>query len=503
MIARFGRWWTHDLPPLDGRLRFAIYALLLGLGYRTFVERIPSALSRCPPELYEPAGLMQIVAGAGLGLPELGAWLPAARWLLVVCWVCSALGLLGRAPMLLTGLGTLGFWGAYKGCTPTGHTWHLPALTLLWFGLFAAPDARWSLDAVLARRFRGYPFRPERRGTLAASGFARKLVLVCSSYILFAAGVSKLREAGLAWADGQSLQHYLLYYTGERKAGFGWLFDALVAHPWAAVAASLGTLLIELGAPAAIFLPRLRIPLLLAASLLHAGIAAVMIPRYFPQSVCYLAAADWSGLGRAWRSRRGGRQDPARDPPAGATLAVWRSGLAAALGCGLAGVLLVGLWRGLEWYPLTTIPMYSSYFSEGVIAGYPAEYLESREGLVEVSRRYLRTQQPWILKFHLPRLVRFVLVSDASPQTRVVRYEDLRRAGLDWVLALRVTEHVTRHLAADAQPAGGLDAATPAAELLRKLKPYIAKLPEARGYDGLELQLELRDGPWLLARTAL
>lgn len=91
----------------------------------------------------------------------------------------------------------------------------------------------------------------------------------------FSAAVTKLRESGLAWADGRLLR-VLVASEGVNTAGpLRGLRELFAASPWAARAGSIATLGIELGAVALVFRPTRRYG---AVGLLgmHAMIIALM-----------------------------------------------------------------------------------------------------------------------------------------------------------------------------------------------------------------------------------
>ena len=90
------RWWLYTLPPLDGRLRFVVYALLFVLSW-THVAGIlagPELVFSAPAYAYTPRGLAGLVLG---GRPA-PTWVMPLRALTALTWVAAAIGLLASSP---------------------------------------------------------------------------------------------------------------------------------------------------------------------------------------------------------------------------------------------------------------------------------------------------------------------------------------------------------------------------------------------------------------------
>jgi hypothetical protein len=512
---RLGRWWTCDLPPLDGRLRFIVYAGLFYFGGLSFYNKIAPGIANCPPEFYQFDGVMQLFSPLLEGSPQrLASTLYALRPILVGAWILSAIGFLGRTPMMVAGLLLFYFWGALSGCTMTNHTWHLPVYTLLILGFFAHVDPKWSVDGFLAKRFKRYPFgRTEAAQGLTSSGFARKLVLVAAVYTLFAGGIMKLRESGLAWMDGESLRFYLEDFSGMRWSGWGWLYDFTLANSWVIQAMSIFTIVFELGALAAIFWPGARFPVVVMAWILHLGISRLMIPQYFPQSICYLLIVNWGLVGSGFR-RRMRRSAPAPEARSCTVSPCPSRALtcAAAIGTVFAGSLCWTLVRAREWYPFTHVPMYSSYFSEKSFMGYPKDELSHLETWREISRRWIKTDRPWYFKFAMSEYLHFALensMSDAASTPEFLVLEDKQLASNNRGTTLAGTERRAVHDVAE-QLAHGEDGFekepgddAPATEFLRAMLPLARNIPESKHYSHLSLQFMLNGEYHRLARIPL
>jgi hypothetical protein len=103
-------------------------------------------------------------------------------------------------------------------------------------------------------------------------------------------------RGGFAWADGATLQYYLL------ERGFPsslWVASSL---PLCRVL-SWGALLFELAFPVVIFARRLRLPLLVAGVLFHVGNYVLLDLAFWPVPATYLLVMPWSEVRAALRVR--------------------------------------------------------------------------------------------------------------------------------------------------------------------------------------------------------
>jgi hypothetical protein len=364
--------------------------MLLALGWNDLIRRAVRAANDCPDGLFEPAGIMQWVVAAGANRAGLATALSLLQWPLIAAWFCAAVGLGGRLPLMITAAGVAFFVACTKCCAaPVNHTWDFPMLSLLAIGILCRPD-RWSLDHVISNRFPSWPFSTSQEHTEDLSGFARKLVLLFLVYSLFAAGVTKIRTGGLAWMDGQSLLYYLSHSDVTRTSLGRPLRAFLLEHPTVVTGLSVGTILLEIGSLFALFITRLRWPLILCAWAFHVGIFLLMPPKYGPQMICYLMVAEWSIFTSASRSHllvslAGWRAPPktysaAPLPRPGVQLAVIFSSSV------ISGLLLMTVCAQREWFPLSHVPMYSSYNSPDRIGPFPRGLYGSMPGLRQVGR---------------------------------------------------------------------------------------------------------------------
>lgn len=139
--------------------------------------------------------------------------------------------------------------------------------------------------------------------------FGWPIRLICAvtvaTYLL--AGLAKLRLTGLDWIDGEVLRSHLAH-DAVRKIQVGSVHSAfglwLAQYDWPARILSPFTLLLELGAPLALFSRRIAVGWAIGAWTFHVGVLLTMaIAFIYPISGVGLAALlpaeriwDWRGL---------------------------------------------------------------------------------------------------------------------------------------------------------------------------------------------------------------
>lgn len=151
-----------------------------------------------------------------------------------------------------------------------------------------------SLDAWMRKR------QPQNGGQYRWSIQLVRLIFVS---IFLAAGLSKLRAAGLSWVTSDTLRNYILenQYVFHQAAAVSWgrpLADWLVQHPgWCKALAGL-SLALELSAPAALISRRARTLLIPALFAFQVGNALLLYQDFF---FAYLGLyAFWA----PWRSSK-------------------------------------------------------------------------------------------------------------------------------------------------------------------------------------------------------
>ncbi len=378
-------WTRAGYAPLDGRVRAIFYGLVLVVGARFFAVTIPAAVRDVPAELYDRSGLLGIVVddrATALWLVEL------LRFPVLAGLVLAMVGLGGRLPQLVAGCGAFVMIGAYLGGTGSGHAWYVAIFAIIVLGLTHRPNA-WSLDAVLARRWPRTRLarRPDR------SAFGRQLILLYVVFTLVAGGVAKLVDGGWRWLDGRSIQWYLAEH-GAPKGGVGsslteWILD----HGWLAVAVSTFTIVVELGAVVTLFAPGTRLLYFaVLAPVFHLGIAVLMLPEFFPQLITYVLLVEWAAVD--WRRPFTLRRRTARTAAGSPRWTV-------AVTVALTAVLAASMLARIEWYPLTNIPMYSSYVNGEEISGIPMDTFADEQLLCAATGQLQAPNRPWYTPIHL------------------------------------------------------------------------------------------------------
>ncbi len=197
-----------------------------------------------------------------------------------LCVILAALGLLTRmatAVSFVLGLYVIGLQFNY------GYLHWAHAIVPLVMGVLAlAPCAdACSLDALI-RKYR-------RRQRASAGGqyhWPVQLVRVIFVTIFFAAGLSKLRAAGLSWVMSDTLRHYLLenQYVFHADAMNAWtrpLVEWLVGYPVLCRILAALTLVVELSAPLALVSPGARLLLIPTLFLFQVGNALLLYQDFF------------------------------------------------------------------------------------------------------------------------------------------------------------------------------------------------------------------------------
>jgi hypothetical protein len=265
LLGSLDRWWMAPAPP--ERLA-ALRILVGGFALIYLLARLPYFLSHAhfDPNQYRPVGILALVLDRPL--------VPLAVYVITLATAACALPFVLGWRYRITGplfaallLWTLTYrhsWGMVF------HTDNLLMLQVLILGITPAAHA-WSLDA----RRRGSTPAPHGR-----YGWPLRLMccVVVVAYLL--AGVAKLRNAGMDWVWGDELRNHIAL-DNARKALLGDIYSPLAAPlmHWDGLfrLLALATLLVELGAPLALFGRRAAAVWVLLAVGFHLGVLALMM----------------------------------------------------------------------------------------------------------------------------------------------------------------------------------------------------------------------------------
>jgi hypothetical protein len=293
LVAAIDRFWWTPAPPE----RLALLRMLVGgfaVGY--LLIRWPNLVSYAdfPERRFEPVGLANV-----LGEPLAGDVFRVLLVGAVVSGVAFVAGWKYRvsaplfAVLLLSVMTYRNSWGQIF------HTENLMVLHVVILAAAPASDAL-SLDS------------PGRARAAADGRYGWAVQLMCLVTVLtyFIGGETKLRNAGFDWLSGENLRNYVAY-DNLRKAEFGDTYSPLAApllsHAWVFTPLALLTLVVELGAPIAMFSRRIARVWVAAAWGFHVGILATMA-IVFPYPLLGVAFAPFFAVERVrlpeWLSLR-------------------------------------------------------------------------------------------------------------------------------------------------------------------------------------------------------
>jgi hypothetical protein len=452
------------------------------------------------PELFRSYGLIELL---GIGYVAPGT-LRVVIAVTTVAWIFAAIGLFSRAAAVVTAAGVALLHGMFFGTIAFNHNWFLATYALIAL-CFARTNDAWSIDYYLKHWWKRSP--PKPGVTLADTGLARKAVLVLVVGFYFPAGITKLAVAGPAWADG----HTIAYFAAERGQPYP-LGKLLAENLWLCTVLAVGTLTLELGAPAALFSRKARYALIPGWALMHLGIRLLMGPRYWANILCFLLLIDWGAVGRVLRERvqiptlanLAEPRAPITLPEAGGR---WFRGVAGA-SLLLPLVLAVAFFQ-VFWWPLTSVYMYCSYFSlpRQIRADHPRADYHEAAAAQRIARGYLESRPPIEATEHFAFLAELRLTGEKSEAFYFEKVPGL--PGLkQWVLTV-VRPVLIEDLAA--KPPGRIDFDPdrpdfPAQRLMHHYLPVLRKHADPsllKGYERLELTYPLSHGRAVIASVPL
>ena len=292
-LAALDRWWlAPGSPGILATLRIVVGTFALGY----LVSRLANfrSVASFGEHQFEPVGLFR---AAGDPLP--GAAWDALIGVAIASGVLFVIGFRYRASGLLFAVTLLAVTTYRNSWGQIFHVENLLVLHVLVLAVAPAADAL-SVDA------RG------RTGAEESQRYGWPVRLMCLLTVLayFVAGFAKLDAAGLDWAIGDTLRNQVAY-DNLRKDVLGDVHSPLggwlVKHGWLFPPLAVATLLVELGAPLAMFTRAWARAWALAAWLFHVGILALMA-IVFPYQLLGVAflpflGADLGKLARGIHSR--------------------------------------------------------------------------------------------------------------------------------------------------------------------------------------------------------
>ena len=274
-----------------GICRFAFYGIIfcvyLGVDFSQWAE-VPGVLWH-PIFIFD---FFRIPVFSGEVLGFLGAVLKASLLL-------SCVGLLTRPATVCSFLAGFYLFGMQNSFAKTHHM-EAMLLLILCVLCFSRCGDGFSLDSLLGRAWKRWPFgtRAEKRNS--RYNWPVRLVWVIFTLVFCAAGASKLRNSGLEWITSGHLPSLLLSkgFAGDRvDPVIEWLPFWLGSRPWLCSFLAGATVFLEFCAPLALVKGYLRAVIVPGLFLMVSGFWIVMgIP--FPQ---WLAAfvfwVPWDKMG--------------------------------------------------------------------------------------------------------------------------------------------------------------------------------------------------------------
>jgi hypothetical protein len=267
MTRLLDRFWFVPIPGL----RLAVLRVLIcAFALVWLVGFAPILLSALwfPRERFEPIGVVTLL-DAPLA-PVLGV----AIWLLtVIAGVATLLGWRFRLIAPVFALGLLWVTSYRNSWGMIFHSENLLVMHTLVLALLPASDA-WSLDAA-----RDPELRARGREQHGRYGWGPRLMATITVLTYVLAGVAKLRNAGFAWLAGEVLLSHVAW-DNLRKLELGDLHSpigaALSAYPAVFVPLAWMSVVLELGAPIALFGPRLARIWAAGMWAFHVGVLLIM-----------------------------------------------------------------------------------------------------------------------------------------------------------------------------------------------------------------------------------
>ena len=289
-VLRRGREWMLEPAPAT---RLAVFRILCGLfatGY--LAARLPVfwSLAGRDPSAFDPVGVL-----GWLDQPFGPGTVEAIVVTCLVLGACFTAGVAFRVTGPAFAIALLVLTSYRSSFGQVLYFENLMVIHIIIVGISPAAEA---LALARSRATEPTP-APHTR-----YGWPLHVAALVSATAYVVAGIAKLRIGGLGWATGSTLRNHIAF-SATRLGVLGGapspLARPVMRAEWLLTLAAIGTLVVELGAPLALW-RRARTTWVAATWVLHAGIAATMFV-VFPYPLALVAFAPLFDLERLVRRR--------------------------------------------------------------------------------------------------------------------------------------------------------------------------------------------------------
>ncbi len=266
VFERLARFWHAPAPPE----RLASVRIISGLFATVYVAlrfKYFASYAKLAAAQFKPIGVVSVLDAP---LPAGATWAAAA--VVVLSGIAFTIGFRYRVIAPIFGASLLWVLTYRSSWGMIFHTENLLCMHIVALSLAPGAADAYSFDAKALSE----P-APEAHGR-----YGWPLRLVCGVTVLayFVAGATKLRNSGIGWFQTDLLQHYVAY-DAIRKAELGSMHSSLggylsESHPWVFKPLAAMSLIIELGAPLALFHRRIAKVWVASIIAFHAGVLAIM-----------------------------------------------------------------------------------------------------------------------------------------------------------------------------------------------------------------------------------
>jgi hypothetical protein len=291
LAALWRAYWFAPAPYLDLAV-VRVFAVGIQLFSLWYFDMLGSLTERAalPDDNWAPLPILNIInLPFGWGFRPPFEWLTSLHDIAVGAGILALVGLATNLSLVVFSFACL-YLEAYEYSFNEFH--HVEAITMIALSALAiSPSGRvLSIDALI-RRLRG----GERLSPLTASspfaGWPIKLLQWFFVLMYLSAVTMKFRAGGLDWANGFTLQYYLI------QDGLRWntlLGLWLAQHHWLIVMTQIGVELFQATFALAVLFPWMRFIYVPAGLTLHTGIYLALKAPFFSWLALYSVFIPWS-----------------------------------------------------------------------------------------------------------------------------------------------------------------------------------------------------------------